>query len=1116
MHCKNGTQNLTWWCKSLNDVLEEPGVNLNDACLYLKDNEARLTKSLKFENVHGLKILKNASSKVTINCMCTLDKIKYQNGSGISFFNSSNIEIEGIEFIYCGAKKKITLCNNLNATLFIASALHFHKVENISICNVNVSQSYGFGAHLLDSGRVTSFQNISIQNNYRAFNYDQNYNIIDGFSSGGAIRIEFSGLSEFSNQNKIKILDSYFQNNVAEKKAVQCSEPDRYYPFGRGGALSVIFNGNASSNNITISDTHFINNTALWAGSINIKFDDKSRENRVWIANCLVNSSTAELYGGGIFIAALGKETKNRFHITETNFTRNKAVLGGALALMNVYAKYDENAAIRNNTFTQNKAKAFGSAIFIKDSDVKLSNIYCFNNSHIHGEGIGTIATFRSNVKFLGNINISDNTGTGILLDTTKMTIRDSFNLENNNGVDGGGMAVYGNTKINFVDNESYLKFSNNTALNRGGGLFVSVPGPYIYPTNTILKLNRYDCVFSPDIGNISFNNNKANKYGGNAIFYSTLQHCTSKELSNTFNWTNFNFSPGLKNDTYAIVTEAMNLTLDVNDWQPSPGITLKPSFNIEDERGTNISGILDIYTAPSTVLGNTREFNVDKGEIDVEFVGNISENFNISVLSLYSEIITHNISNVTFQDCPFGFHYQESKLKCVCDKTPDFARGIAQCIGSNLYTLKGYWIHGSQAHACPNGYCAPCKVTLTGFECKLDLSRQCNENRIQNSTLCSECLGGFSTVFLDDKCHQCSSTYNIVPLKLVILAIATVLSFILMYVMKAENYQEHVNNINAFIFFYGCAEAILSANGQLTNFASFSPNVSFKDGVCLFNGMTNLDRLWIQFSFPFIIISPLVGIYCFMKYRNQEFKFITKENCLRALNNFSIACFFLLLFYAFTALQFVHIDDKLRVYIYAKELYMGSKHLPHFILSVIILICVVCYIMTNIIFLCQNNNENNRESFTQAQNKITVLVYTTCFLIFTPFILYLPKYFQGMSTSILFLLTTFFMSIYKGEYEEEGVVENAVINRNYFSFYSFINMSCLTALTLVYGSFEGIYCPKVTVAWQCKFLFIIIGIFLYIPLFGLVVYVMYQYVNEPIRNRISHCRRRNEYNLIG
>ena len=134
MHCKNGTQNLTWWCKSLNDVLEEPGVNLNDACLYLKDNEARLTKSLKFENVHGLKILKNASSKVTIDCQCKPDKIKYQNGSGISFFNSSNIEIEGIEFRYCGAKKKITLCNNLNATLFIASALHFHKVENISIC----------------------------------------------------------------------------------------------------------------------------------------------------------------------------------------------------------------------------------------------------------------------------------------------------------------------------------------------------------------------------------------------------------------------------------------------------------------------------------------------------------------------------------------------------------------------------------------------------------------------------------------------------------------------------------------------------------------------------------------------------------------------------------------------------------------------------------------------------------------------------------------------------------------------------------------------------------------------------------------------------------------------
>ena len=53
---------------------------------------------------------------------------------------------------------------------------------------------------------------------------------------------------------------------------------------------------------------------------------------------------------------------------------------------------------------------------------------------------------------------------------------------------------------------------------------------------------------FLPGYGNVIFNNNKANKYGGNAIFYSTLPHCTSSfELSDTFNRTNFNFSLSLK-----------------------------------------------------------------------------------------------------------------------------------------------------------------------------------------------------------------------------------------------------------------------------------------------------------------------------------------------------------------------------------------------------------------------------------------------------------------------------------------------------------------------------------------------------------------------------------------
>ena len=105
IHCKNETQNFTRWCHSLNDVLEEPDVILSNACIYLQDNE-QLTKSLQFENIHGLKILKNASSNVTLDCQCDTDKLKYQNGSGISFFNSSNIEIEGVELINCGAKKK--------------------------------------------------------------------------------------------------------------------------------------------------------------------------------------------------------------------------------------------------------------------------------------------------------------------------------------------------------------------------------------------------------------------------------------------------------------------------------------------------------------------------------------------------------------------------------------------------------------------------------------------------------------------------------------------------------------------------------------------------------------------------------------------------------------------------------------------------------------------------------------------------------------------------------------------------------------------------------------------------------------------------------------------------
>ena len=146
----------------------------------------------------------------------------------------------------------------------------------------------------------------------------------------------------------------------------------------------------------------------------------------------------------------------------------------------------------------------------------------------------------------------------------------------------------------------------------------------------------------------------------------------------------------------------------------------------------------------------------------------------------------------------------------------------------------------------------------------------------------------------------------------------------------------------------------------------------------------------------------------------------------------------------------------------------MGSKHLPHFIFSVVILICAVCYIIANFIFLYKHNNDNNWARVTQAH------------LFFVIFILHLRKYFQVMSISILFVLMIFFMSILKAEYKEERGGVNIATNRKDFSFYSFTHFcSFLTALTLAYGRFEKIYCPRLTLWLQSKFLFITIGIFL-------------------------------------
>ncbi len=325
--------------------------------------------------------------------------------------------------------------------------------------------------------------------------------------------------------------------------------------------------------------------------------------------------------------------------------------------------------------------------------------------------------------------------------------------------------------------------------------------------------------------------------------------------------------------------------------------------------------------------------------------------------LKVYSNILCDDsiwntlLVNITIELCPLGFQLVERK--CRCDqRLNDSFKGIVCDIDTGAIALPhtGWFSYHKllRIHRnCPLNYCD--QGTKIIFPENSD--SQCAYDR--GGILCGGCVANYSVVLGSWKCMDCShlSRYNYIWLT-VLLALAGVVLVVFLLLVKMTVSSGTTNGLILYaniLSFSGLLDyRTCSIHPVLRVFLSWI-NLDLGIEVCYYSGMDVYQKTWLQFVFPFYIWFLVGVIILFCHYSSRVMKLMGMRN-IEVLATLFLLSYAKLLKTIVTAFSFTdimtaqaeNVSDPLlptRVWVFDGNIkYLGSKHLPLFIISLLFL----------------------------------------------------------------------------------------------------------------------------------------------------------------------------------
>ena len=637
--------------------------------------------------------------------------IQCEIGAGLVFDGTAHtntsihIGIHNISFHGCG-----TAIRNTSAALYITG--HWH----VELSYVTLDNSNGSGLALINvSGGVNVNHSLFLSN---------------AFFCGAGAYIDISlGKTEYSDIYEGHHPYFNFSHCIFSGNHALPPNSSFYDTDSRGGGMLVNFTGNTRNTFLTIDNCSFTNNAATWGSGMFMSFYSNASNNVMTIRSTTFRnnhyaSNNPYLAGGGAMILIAENASVNNISLDNCSFQSNNASWGGGLEVYSVPLKgkgpkYLNHIVItkcifKNNTATNGAAldiycrsastspEMCNTLPSIQDSNFIRNGQHKPLSSYHKTTGIITTVFAVKNfpTRLGGALDFVSNIGSPLHVTETAVTLKENTTLFfcENMAQNGGAISLYGAWIT--VSANSKLIFNKNKALNKGGAIFaLQTKEEYVpYSHNCFIRYMQYIAPWSWESA-FRFVENTAGK-SNNTIYATSILPCVwhnnssiDDDLRATFcTWKNWTFND-TENCLEEVHTSARNFSTTPKCVTMFPGLPEHFVKAVDD-----LGHIVPNPVIAPTVLNMTSKYKAQYINSSLIVFGQRNTQVNI-LLEIEGDRNIFMTVNVSLQDCPPGFDFDDRSMSCTCLGN---IRTVLHCVyGPDLewtaYLIVGYCISYSQ-----------------------------------------------------------------------------------------------------------------------------------------------------------------------------------------------------------------------------------------------------------------------------------------------------------------------------------------------------------------------------------------------------------------------------------
>ena len=943
-----------------------------ESTVSLQPGNYNLSESFNFTSLNRFHLVGNGTDPGDVEIQCTQDVF-------ISFEKSKRIWLERFTLRGCGHRFHFdeVLCRQPPGSfLFFHAAVLIMNSDNLDLISAVIVDSLGMGLKLCHVGGIVTMNKALFCNNTIPPNMSDK--LFDTGFQGGGVNLDFTAEHPMPSTTATVYLfdECKFINN-------------------RGGSgITMLLWDDTSNVDITVDTCQFVSNDAPFGGGVFLEYHDVTQLNKLFIANSDFHNNIAK-YGGGASrtgIAVTSNESIWGNTIVKTNcrFMNNTAQYGGAVSHFNgFYFPVERNdrrngIELLNCEFTENRA-SMGSAIGlagesplsyvlesyyreafqpyhakIQECNITDNKVTVFEENVIR---VGAVYTFSVPITLRGHVRIQGNDATAVVIDSAYLRVFGDGVFCENTGLQGGALALYGDSKLIMMEKSS-LYFSRNTAEEKGGAIFVQISGPPVVPFSTT-ELNTRTCFLGYNNNfdlenvddwdtNITFDNNKAPLTAGLAFYATTLKGCRKDRepivKNRAMEWRFVHYNDDNKklcNISFQISTDPLRIVYDISEWHVAPSEKFNVTVQLRDEKDSLAYGIVRVKINGQTSLTTSSLFLVQNNSQipHLRLKGHTKSNFSVQLRMASGLTVRSEKQWTTMKPCNPGF-YQEDDKECLCMKKNINEGGISDCLndGKTVYIREGYWagMVGNQfaCYPCPHHFCQTENQTYVASAFKYNKEKMCHGNRNASSVLCGSCKNGYSVSLGKETCVKHCSNNNL--WLLVAFFIGTLIGILLILRIDVDIFTVY---LNAWLYSY---QVILFLQKEGQTFDSF---ISFIIGVanwrikgvttCLFDGMNNLNKLYINYILPVYVLLLLVVLAKIARYIRNCY---INRNVFRAFSTLLVLCYTNITMISFHAVHYVSVGGRTVLFVDGDIDFHRDwkKHLP---LTIIALLWIIFFV---------------------------------------------------------------------------------------------------------------------------------------------------------------------------